>query len=113
MASRASRMTVLRMRGDSKRTAGGGRAPVVRIGFPWWMRPFLWRDVAALTIGRRVWIAREARDVEALIRHELVHVRQMREHGLVPFLWKYVFHYLGNRRRGMPHHAAYLAIPFE
>ncbi len=87
--------------------------PVVRIGFPWWMRPFLWRDVLALTIGRRVWISAQVRDVERLLRHELVHVRQMEEHGVLPFLWKYVRHYLRNRRRGMRHHDAYLAIPFE
>ena len=87
--------------------------PVVRIGFPWWMRPFVWRDVVALTIGRRVWISPRARDVEPLVRHELVHVRQMHEHGLLPFLWKYVRHYVRNRRQGMAHHAAYLAIPFE
>lgn len=87
--------------------------PVVRVGFPWWMRPFLWRDVIALTIGRRVWISPQARDVEALLRHELVHVRQMEAMGVLPFLWKYAIHYLRNRRRGMRHHDAYLAIPFE
>ena len=77
------------------------------------MRPFLWRDVVALTIGRRVWISARARDVEPLIRHELVHVRQMAEVGVVRFLWTYVRHYLRNRRRGMGHHDAYLAIPYE
>jgi hypothetical protein len=86
---------------------------VVRIGFPWWMRPFLGGGVVALTIGRRVWISPRADDVEPLIRHELVHVRQMGEHGILPFLWKYLLHYLRNRRRGMRHHEAYLAIPFE
>jgi len=86
---------------------------VVRVGFPWWMRPFLWRDVVALTIGRRVWISPQARDVDSLIRHEMVHVRQMGEMGVLPFLWKYLLCYLRNRRRGMGHHAAYLAIPYE
>lgn len=92
-----------------------GREPraVIRVGFPWWLRPFLWRDVLALTIGRRVWISPRARDLERLIRHELVHVRQMEELGVMPFLWKYVIHYARNRRRGMRHHDAYLAIPFE
>ena len=77
------------------------------------MRPFLWRDVVALTIGRRVWISARARDVEPLIRHELVHVRQMGEVGVVRFLWTYARHYLRNRRRGMSHHDAYLSIPYE
>ena len=89
------------------------KEPVIRIGFPWWMRPFLWRDVVALTIGRRVWISSRARDVEPLIRHELVHVRQMGEVGVTRFLWTYVRHYVRNRRRGMRHQEAYLAIPYE
>src|SRR5437764_9356835 len=87
--------------------------PVIGVGFPWWMRPFLWRDVVALTIGRRVWISSRARDVEPLIRHELVHVRQMGEVGVTRFLWTYVRHYVRNRRRGMRHQEAYLAIPYE
>ena len=77
------------------------------------MRPWLWRDVAAITIGRRVWISEGARDLEPLIRHELVHVRQMGEVGVLRFLWRYVRHYIRNRRRGMRHHEAYLAIPYE
>ena len=86
---------------------------VVRSGFPWWLRPFLMRDVAAVTIGRRIWISPRARDVERLLRHEMVHVRQMAELGVLPFVWKYVMGYLRNRRRGMGHDEAYLAIPFE
>jgi hypothetical protein len=77
------------------------------------MRPFLWRDVVALTIGRRVWISPQVNDIAPLIRHELVHVRQMAERGVVPFVWSYAIHYLKNRRRGMRHHDAYLAIPYE
>jgi hypothetical protein len=87
--------------------------PLIRIGFPWWMRPLLRRDVVALTIGRRVWISSRARDLQTLIRHELVHVRQMEEAGVLRFLWRYVRHYVRNRRRGMRHHEAYLAIPYE
>jgi hypothetical protein len=86
---------------------------IVRVGFPWWMRPFLFRDVLALTIGRRIWISPLVREIEPLLRHELAHVRQMAEHGLLPFLWKYSRSYVRNRWRGMSHHQAYLAIPFE
>ena len=77
------------------------------------MRPFLFRDVVAITLGRRVWISERVRDIEPLLRHELVHVRQMGELGVMPFLWKYACHYLRNRRRGMSHLQAYLAIPYE
>lgn len=100
-----ARESVLRMVDDSK--------AIVRIGFPWWLRPFLLRDVVALTLGRRVWISERARDVDRLLRHELVHVRQMAAYGVLPFLWKYARAYLANRRRGLSHDAAYLAIPFE
>lgn len=85
----------------------------MRVGFPWWMRPFLFRDVLALTIGRRIWIAPDVPAMEPLLRHEMAHVRQMAEHGVLPFLWKYLGEYVRNRRRGMTHHQAYLAIPFE
>src|SRR5262245_34133838 len=97
------------MRRDSKRAAGGAS---IRVGFPWWLRPFL-GAVVALTLGRRIWISPEAGDREAVIRHEMVHVRQMAEHGIFSFLWKYGVHYMRNRRRGMGHHEAYLQIPFE
>ncbi len=98
---------------DSRPPLAARRPPAVRIGFPWWMRPFLFRDVIALTIGRRVWISPDVREIEPLVRHELAHVRQMAEHGLLPFLWKYGRDYVRNRRRGLRHHEAYLAIPFE
>ncbi len=98
--------SALRMADDSKRA-------IVRIGFPWWLRPFLLRDVVALTLGRRVWISGRAKDVETLLRHEMAHVRQMAKHGVLPFLWIYAREYIRNRRRGMSHDQAYLAIPFE
>ena len=50
---------------------------------------------------------------DALLRHELVHVRQAGELGVARFLWRYVAEYVRNRRRGMSHDAAYRAISFE
>jgi len=84
---------------------------IVRVGYPWWLRLFVHRNVAAITLGRRIYIAEEA--TEAILRHELVHVRQAGELGLVRFLWRYVAEYVRNRRRGMAHDAAYRAISFE
>jgi predicted metal-dependent hydrolase len=85
---------------------------IVRIGYPWWLRPFVFRNVVAITLGRRIYLARE--DVgEAVLRHELVHVRQAGELGLVRFLWRYVAEYFRNRRHGMGHDQAYRAISFE
>ena len=48
-----------------------------------------------------------------LLVHELVHVRQWGELGVIRFLWRYLSGYLGGRWKGLGHHAAYLAIPLE
>nr|MDP9360325.1 DUF4157 domain-containing protein [Acidobacteriota bacterium] len=89
--------------------------PIVRIGYPWWLRPLVHRNTIALTLGRRIYIAAdlEGEAMEALLRHELVHVRQAGERGLGVFVWKYIAEYLRNRRRGLNHDAAYRAISFE
>lgn len=85
----------------------------VRIGYPWWL--LLPRNVAAITLGRRIWVARElpAAEMETLLRHELVHVRQMEQMGVTVFLLRYVGQYLRGRLRGLRHDAAYRAISFE
>lgn len=85
----------------------------LRIGYPRWL--LLPRNVLAITLGRRIWIARalpEA-ELEALLRHELVHVRQMERLGVVVFLLRYLGEYIANRVRRMGHDAAYRAISFE
>jgi hypothetical protein len=85
---------------------------IVRVGYPWWLRLFLHRRTIAITLGRRIFVA-EGYASEALIRHEMVHVRQAGELGVPRFLWRYVAEYVRNRRRGMPHDEAYRAISFE
>ena len=87
----------------------------VRVGWPWWLRPFVLRGVAAITIGRRIFLARALPDaeLEPLLRHELVHVRQARERGIVNFFARYAVEYAAARLRGMTHDAAYRSISFE
>ena len=90
----------------------------VRVGFPFWLRPFLVSGVLAITLGRRVYIAprmldRAQNDLESLLRHELAHVRQVARLGVVRFLGIYVRDYLRLRRSGLSRHQAYAAIPFE
>jgi hypothetical protein len=85
---------------------------IVTIGFPWWMRPFLRKGVVAITLGRRIWIRPDARS-DALLRHELTHVRQMRELGILRFGWRYLREYLRNRVGGMAADDAYRNISFE
>ncbi|MBV9495562.1 MAG: DUF4157 domain-containing protein [Acidobacteria bacterium] len=91
---------------------------VVQFFYPWWMRPFLRRDVIGLTLGRRVYIAphmleRSEAELERLLRHELAHVRQVRRIGLLRFLWRYLGEYWMLRRSGKSASAAYNAISFE
>jgi hypothetical protein len=87
----------------------------VRFGYPWWMRPLLFANVAAITVGRRIWIASsiDERSIGPLVRHELVHVRQFARHGLIRFLWRYLAEYVQLRRSGLSSSAAYAAISFE
>jgi hypothetical protein len=82
---------------------------------PRWMRLLLPRNVVAITLGRRIWIARElpAAQREVVLRHELAHVRQMHQFGVLPFLVRYLGEYVANRVRRMGHDAAYRAISFE
>ena len=78
-----------------------------------------WRgDVAAMTLPFGIFVRPEslAGDRSALanmIQHELVHVRQWKELGIVKFLWRYLTDYWQGRRRGLGHDEAYRQISFE
>ncbi len=52
-------------------------------------------------------------DVELIIRHEAIHLRQQIELALVFFYLWYCIDYLKNRIRGMSHFDAYTNIIFE
>lgn len=96
-------------------SAAGGR---VRIGYPVWLRPFLQRSVLGITLGRTVYVSPRMLDrseaaVRSLIRHELVHVRQVGELGLFRFLYRYVAEYCRLRRSGLSSSDAYRNISFE
>jgi hypothetical protein len=82
---------------------------------PRWLRPFLSRGVIAITLGRRIYIAATVAEdeLEALVRHELVHVAQIGRLGLIRFYWRYVNEYITLRRRGLPPAEAYRRISFE
>jgi hypothetical protein len=84
---------------------------IVRLRFPWWLRPFLLRDVAGITLGRRIYV--EGDDLSRQVRHELAHVRQIERLGLLRFYWSWVREYVANRRRGWPSPEAYRRISLE
>ena len=77
--------------------------------------PFLAPGSAGMTIGRFVLLTSDVdRSGEReLLAHELVHVRQYAEAGLVPFLARYFRDYLQGLVRLKNHRQAYLAIPSE
>ncbi len=82
------------------------RARLVRV-------PVLTPGIAGMTVGRWI-LLRRGRDHDAdLVAHELVHVRQWRELGAMPFLVRYLGAYARGRWRGLGHRAAYEAIPLE
>lgn len=67
----------------------------------------------ATTLGRFVFVRPEAVSSARLLRHELVHVRQWRQHGVLRFLRRYLASYLRWRLRWYGHWAAYRRIPLE
>ncbi|HEY7133900.1 MAG TPA: DUF4157 domain-containing protein [Acidimicrobiia bacterium] len=75
--------------------------------------PWLTPGVAAMTLGRVVLVRRGHERDRALLAHELVHVRQWRELGVVAFLWRYLRAYAVGRVRGARHWDAYRSIPLE
>jgi hypothetical protein len=93
------------------------RAKVV-VGYPWWLRPWLARDVVAITLGRTIYLAdRFAHAAEEplmrLVRHELAHVRQVNRLGLPVFLARYLWEFARNLGRLRSFRRAYDEISFE
>jgi hypothetical protein len=103
---------------DAIRDAVYEAGAVVRLGYPAWLRALVHENVEAITLGRRVYLSPrlleegEQRFLETL-RHELVHVEQVRKLGVMRFALRYVAEYVRNRRRGLRHEAAYFEISFE
>jgi hypothetical protein len=87
----------------------------VRFGYPWWLRPLLMRDVIGITLGRRIYIRRNLGQLsmERLLRHELVHIRQINRHGLVGFYARYVAEFARHFVRTRSLSRAYSLISFE
>ena len=75
--------------------------------------PWLTPGVAAMTLGPVILLRKGHAADEALLAHELVHVRQWRELGAARFLWRYLGAYARGRAAGLGHARAYEAIPLE
>ncbi|HEX7832971.1 MAG TPA: DUF4157 domain-containing protein [Thermoanaerobaculia bacterium] len=90
----------------------------VKVGYPWWLRHLLARDVIAITLGRTIFVSpqfveRAPDKVERLLRHELAHVRQVIRHGLIVFLVLYVTEFARHFVRVRNVSKAYQMISFE
>lgn len=68
---------------------------------------------AAITIGSLISVRKRSANSKRLLRHELVHVAQWKQQGLVGFLASYLGSYLRLRIDFFPHKAAYRRIPQE
>ena len=66
-----------------------------------------------MTVGRFVMVRKGREGGRYLLAHELVHVRQYRERGLLGFLARYIGRYLLLRLDGWGHDAAYRRLPEE
>lgn len=86
---------------------------IIRRGFPWWLRPFIRREVSGITLGRRIYIRDGVADLRRMMLHELQHVRQIERLGLLRFYTRYLREYASHRRRGLPPEEAYRRISLE
>ena len=71
------------------------------------------RQADAMTIGRTIYVRPGHEQSQALLAHELVHVRQWQQYGSLGFLRRYLGAYARNLVALRNHLAAYRAIPFE
>ena len=87
----------------------------IRVGYPWWLRLFVMKGIAGITLGRRIYVspAVSGGQLERLLRHELAHVTQIARYGLIRFYWTYISEYISYRRAGLSSIAAYRNISFE
>lgn len=84
-----------------------------RPGYRLWVGGPVPPGAGAWTLGSLVIVRRRLADRTHLLAHELEHVRQWRELGVVGFLRRYLGAYLRWRLRGYGHAAAYRRIPAE
>jgi hypothetical protein len=85
---------------------------------PSWLTRLWGKAVSAMTLRTTIYIRSDVLEAAPsvlgpLIVHELVHVQQWKQFGVVRFLWKYVAGYFGGRLTGLPHRDAYRVIPIE
>ena len=84
-----------------------------RDGYRVWIGGPVPRGADAITLGSTVIVRPGHEHSVHLLRHEQVHVRQWRRHGVVGFGARYLGAYAVWRLRRKGHKGAYLRIPLE
>lgn len=86
---------------------------------PVWLRPVWGKGIQAMTIRRSIYVdagffeSADRRRLGLLAIHEMVHVRQWADHGVLGFLWRYGRSYLLGRLKGLSHRDAYMGVGLE
>lgn len=85
---------------------------------PAWLTRVWGRAISAMALRTTIYIRPDTLQTDPsklgpLIVHELIHVHQWLQLGVVRFLWRYLAGYLRGRLTGLSHQDAYRAIPLE
>jgi hypothetical protein len=84
-----------------------------RDGYRLWIGGPVPKGSDGITLGRLVIVREGCQHSRLLLRHEQVHVRQWRRHGVIGFGLRYLGSYAIWRIRLKGHRGAYLRIPLE
>ena len=81
----------------------------------WFFRlPFIKNsNYGGITLGSRILLKREVIAISPLLRHELIHIDQIKQHGAFRFYTRYLWEFLKLLCIHRDLTKAYLKIPFE
>jgi len=80
------------------------RSKILKYIFPKWVKAFTFNNIIFI---------KDDNISENLLSHELIHVKQYKENGILKFLVLYFYHYFKNLIILKNSKLAYLMIPFE
>lgn len=72
-----------------------------------------WFGATAITLYPFIFLGLAKADAVEILKHEIVHVRDVRALGWFRFYWKYVWEYVAWRLKGLDDDLAYRTISFE
>ena len=90
---------------------GSGRIPSFTLKIKG-VFPLKWFGINAIVLYPFVLYAEKNLN-PVILKHEEIHLQQIRRYGVRRFYSRYLFEYLENRKRGLSHDQAYREISFE